>query len=281
MDEYRDSDGLIDLDKISGIKEMTGPNIYTFMYNGDKYYFKTSVVGSLYNELVAYEIANILGINSICYDIASYGGYVGVLSKNFVGNNKYIPMSFILKKVYGVYNNEANNLDDIWDALYIYFKDFEIVKNLMDEIVNLFLFDVIIGNSDRHNDNYGILISDNGIHIQAFDNMLMGDENAIYYNEYSMKVSYNLQILENDIPDNSIKDFLSISDSLYTDRFINMLTVLDDDVLNYVISNVERRTKSRINDNIKKSILSKLKSNKMLLKSLIKEVYSHSLEKIN
>ena len=54
----------------------------------------------------------------------------------------------------GEFIDKKNNLYDIWYALDIYYKDSEITKQLMEEIINIFIFYILIGNIDRHLLNY-------------------------------------------------------------------------------------------------------------------------------
>ena len=55
------------------------------------------------------------------------------------------------------------NLEDTWFALEDRYEDEDIVKSLMDGITNIFMFDLLIGESDRTLRNIEIIESDNNV----------------------------------------------------------------------------------------------------------------------
>lgn len=55
----------------------------------------------------------------------------------------------------------SNNLYDIWSAVEIYSKisDYKVESsNFMKDLTNLFIFDIITNQSDRHADNWSVII---------------------------------------------------------------------------------------------------------------------------
>ena len=118
------------------------------------YYFKyVSNISNIYNELIAEEIAKEFGVKNAVTDIGTIDNNIVILSKDFVKNKKFIKMEDILKEVYQVSDTDLyNNIEDVSYALKKkYGKDFK------DDITKMFLFDVLIGNGDRHSQNYGVL----------------------------------------------------------------------------------------------------------------------------
>ena len=183
----RDSLGFLNLEGIKDILYTRKYSNYSFIHNGTKYFFKrTHSIDTIYNELIAEEIAKEFGIPCIHYDLASYNGSIGVICEDFIKDGKYYVLSDLL------YSDSYNNLEQIGHMLKErYYSDF-IVNELMQEIINIYMFDVVIGNSDRHTDNLGILENEQGIHFgPVFDNDLMLFDNAVYGDYFSIGIKHN------------------------------------------------------------------------------------------
>ena len=148
-------------------RRMNSQFVLSFVYNGETYYFKFDSLVSPYNELMFYNLALDMGIDSVSYDIAKLGVYEGVISKDFKEKgSKYISGRKILNISHGKDFNKYNTLYDIWADLEDYFKDRsdrqDIVAKLMDKLIRIFIFDLLIGQEDRHPDNWGIVKYPNG-----------------------------------------------------------------------------------------------------------------------
>ncbi len=142
--------------------------IFSFEYQNETYYYKFDAYVPPYNELLFYFIANDLGIESLKYDLALLGNFKGTISKNFkITHAKYIAGSKILKKFHSQTDYFTyNTLEDIWIELELYYKEREdmqeIIQKIMSKLVKIFIFDIIIGQEDRHCNNWGIIEYDNG-----------------------------------------------------------------------------------------------------------------------
>lgn len=148
-----------------------------------------------YGEILAKEIAVILGIPCADYMLAKFDYQNsnlndfkcshGVITPSFLKENeRLVPIGEIissvynqiiknnnaLKELYGATNvddsvaiNRFNNLEDIWPILDCYFKDYpnkqEIVKQVMEYFVKVYLFDIITLQGDRHIWNIGVIIN--------------------------------------------------------------------------------------------------------------------------
>lgn len=148
-----------------------------------------------YGEILAKEIAVLLNMPCADYMLAKFNyehdnlhdfkNSYGVITPSFLKENeRLVPMGEIISSVYnqsiesnnymqelfdtqgiekGIAINRLNNLEDIWSILDIYFKDYpnkqEIVQNIVEHFVKLYLFDVITLQGDRHIWNFGIIIN--------------------------------------------------------------------------------------------------------------------------
>lgn len=122
----------------------------SFKYNEIEYFYKYDYPRepfrvSPYNELVACEIADDLFIPHVNYNLASICGFKGLISKC----NIYL-----------------NNLEDIWITLEEYYDrnlDYQnVVSKVMQKIVNMFIFDILIGQVDRDATNWWFIEYPNG-----------------------------------------------------------------------------------------------------------------------
>ena len=228
--------------EITNIKEHR-LSALSFTYQGNNYYYKADKgFEYAYNELIAQKIAERLGVSCCKYYPANYKNTNGVVTKIF-DTKHYIPMIDILEKYYSDssknYDNE-NNLEDIWYAFDMMF-DEDTTAKLMDELVNIFLFDILIGNIDRHNENIGIIVDDKGVRFAPlFDNESMLDYEAITDGEYCLGIEkgdsfgYNL-----DPQENLVYKFLKLSDTIYTERLIGMLPVISEKSLKQIFAELK------------------------------------------
>ncbi len=135
--------------------------------DGHNFYFKTSLSKpnkdykfEFWSEIIASEIGNYLGLDVLKYDIGIKGNSIGCISQSMINsekerlvegvnylvgyNNMYDPKS---KKHQPLYSYQY-----IKDALF-YFKLDAFIPNI-DEII---VFDALIGNGDRHQENWGVI----------------------------------------------------------------------------------------------------------------------------
>ena len=157
------------------------------MVEQELYYYKyVNSISNTYNELIAAEIAKEFGIKCADTDIGTIDSNIVILSKDFIKDNRFIKMEDILKEVYKVEDTDLyNNIEDVVYALNKkYGKDFK------DEITKMFLFDMLIGNGDRHSQNYGVLEKDNRVSLAPiFDNEEMLGSDFLFENIYSFGVN--------------------------------------------------------------------------------------------
>lgn len=118
-----------------------------------------------WSEVLAYEIGNALGFNVLRYDLAAHNGRVGCISKNMTipGNNETLVEGHsILSHHDSTYDPSDKNAYSrytfgfVRDALISYN-----AETYLADFIHTLVFDAIIGNSDRHQSNWGIVQSIN------------------------------------------------------------------------------------------------------------------------
>jgi hypothetical protein len=136
--------------------------------DGNLYYFKTSLKRAndeykyeFWSEIIASAIGKELEFNTLHYNIAFNKNEIGCLSKSMINANEN-NLSEIINYLQG-YDSNYNPKDKdsyskytfqfIEDALNEYR-----LKDKMSHIITTIIFDSLIGNSDRHQENWGFII---------------------------------------------------------------------------------------------------------------------------
>ena len=135
--------------------------------NKKDYYFKTSLKKEtldykyeFWSEIIASEIGEMLGFNMLRYDIAYNHDEIGCISESMVtaGKNKLTEGMSYLSGYDTTYNPEDKDskrqytFHFIRDAL-----DYFQLGRFIGEIIKVIILDSIIGNGDRHQENWGII----------------------------------------------------------------------------------------------------------------------------
>lgn len=141
--------------------------IYLNPEDGDLYYFKQSFKKGqrdykheFWSEIIASEVGELLGFDILPYHIAIRGNVVGCISKSMINQaseeliegGKYLHAFDNTFKPENIKLRNQYNFDLIVNAL-ISFKKEKHIKELAETIV----FDALIGNSDRHQENWAII----------------------------------------------------------------------------------------------------------------------------
>ena len=225
--------------------------------NNEIYFFKYLTIGNPYGELIAEEVLKDLNLPHAEYDLAIYNGEKGVLTKNFRKKDKeYISGEELLLDYIEVlgYNPEEveleyfNNLQTIWNALEYRYRNSpnkeKIVEKLMNQLVNLFIFDIMIENFDRYCRNYLIEEGKDDINLAPiFDNETIGCD----YNSVSLTVdedSHTSSWIE------ELKKFIYVSDSKSKDIILEKLKVISGENIDNILYRIERKTGYPVPDGI-------------------------------
>lgn len=118
---------------------------------------KNIVTGEYWAEKLASEIAKLLDIKCSDVDIGYYNGRIGSMSYNFIGKDEILSegITFIEKK-YPSYN-EDKLYDENTEKKYTVQMINESISYYFDSILQMIIFDSLIGNSDCHHSNWGII----------------------------------------------------------------------------------------------------------------------------
>ena len=284
-----------DFDNMDINREKGTDDAFEYTYNGKRYLYKKSKSKNYLYELLAEKIANRLDI-PCCHYILTYKDGIADVSSEMFDTTNYISLREVLRDAYGkvtyfglfdekridgLYKSK-NNLEDIWFALEKRYglrkNGQQIVSDLMNQIVKVFLFDALIGNSDRHTENIGFI--DDGVNISLapiFDNDYMLSDCAVYDNDYSIfvdsddyfaKVDFIGSINDDEQP-NTLKKFFDISASEYKDEMNEMLSIISIETLEEIYD--ELNSEGVIIPFDKRRIIS---DNLMLNQRIIKNIIS-------
>jgi hypothetical protein len=148
--------------------------------SGDLYYFKTSLKRAndsyryeFWSEIIAAAIGVELGFNTLHYDIALHRNEVGCLSKSMINADKKVLSELVeyLCSYDNTYDPESK--ESYPQYTFHFIKEALNAHGLGDmirHIIETIIFDSIIGNGDRHQENWGFIVPD----IQA---LVMGEAN--------------------------------------------------------------------------------------------------------
>ncbi len=133
---------------------------------GKFYYFKKSYKTAgrdyffeFWSEIVASGIGNLLGFDMLKYDIAIDGEDMGCLSENMLANGEeLIEGGKYLQAVENDFNPDVRTTRNMYSFQLIEaaLKGFKL-DNYLDRIIEIIVFDALIGNSDRHQENWAFV----------------------------------------------------------------------------------------------------------------------------
>ena len=260
-------ENIINLDKYSLVYD-NDDSIYTFMVDNKKYFFKKNGYDNSINELVGEELAKDFGLSYVHYDFVKYNNEYGVISEDFIKNKKYTNFIEILLYEYDekYFEREVFNLYDIWNSLSKKYKDDKLVYKLMNQLTDIFIFDFLIGNNDRHDGNIGILEDENGINITpVFDNELLLEE--------SKALDSVLKVDDEYVDDwrMSFTKFITQSSEKYKDKVKDKMWIIDEENIRSVIERVEKRINSKLREDYKKYIILGFENRREELERLLNE----------
>ncbi|MBU8891591.1 MAG: hypothetical protein KOO66_02345 [Bacteroidales bacterium] len=134
---------------------------------GQVYYFKTSIKKDVmdykfefWSEIIASKIGKLLGFDTLNYEIAVRGEKIGCLSKamNLDGESKLIEGISFLTGYDNSYDPEKKDSHSIYSYQFICDSlNFFDQGRFISDIDKIIILDSIIGNGDRHQENWGVI----------------------------------------------------------------------------------------------------------------------------
>lgn len=257
--------------------------VFSFKYNGEIYFYKDKNCSKIspYNELVAEELAKDFGIPCVSYDLAALGkNRVGNISKNYKQDNvNYIEGTELLGLTH-YYDSDLQNdlidrikpfrniLEDIWDGLEIRYHDYpdqrKIIDGLMKKIVDIYLFDILTCQVDRHDKNWQIIESSEFIDIAPlFDN-----ERILNATEMFAEVSLGIDSVWENLWE-SIQKFQEVSSEEFTDIIKDKLWIISEENLYKVFERIEKKTEYPMPEERKQYYLNGYKKHREQLEEIL------------
>ena len=276
---------IINLDKIIN-KDQIRPNfkgshdIYNFKIDNNTYYFKEAPNRELVMELISKSIAFILGIPYLDESIAILNDKYGLLSKSYLkdGDKSYNLQSLMQNYFYENNDEEEllyykklaslNNLEDIWFALENRYEDNDIVKKLIEGITNIFMFDLLLRESDRTLKNIEIIENDTDIKLAP-----LYDTSSIFSDTNTKLGIDEEDYLKNDI--DKLNKFLEYSDNSSKERFYSYLETLDSIGIEKIIEETEKENNLIISNDLKDELIAKFNERISMFKDNGKRVSRH------
>lgn len=131
--------------------------------------------GQHWAEKIAAEVAGLLGIPHAKVELAVFNDKQGSVTESFArGGRELIHGNQILEMAIDDYNpkekfHQSNHtLANIWQVMEHIFVEPEAVKRAKFGIAEYMVLDALIGNTDRHHENWGILRKRTGDHWKGF-----------------------------------------------------------------------------------------------------------------
>ncbi len=121
-----------------------------------------SVTGEYWAECLAYDIANSLRVSCAKVDIGTFNGAIGSMSYMILEKDEVLEegISYIAKE-YPSYNTDrfVDTSSGVWYSLQMILHSLK-DTNLKNDFFMVPIFDGLIGNTDRHHSNWGVVINE-------------------------------------------------------------------------------------------------------------------------
>ncbi|MBE6156854.1 MAG: hypothetical protein E7161_03815 [Firmicutes bacterium] len=276
MKSIRRINGYLDLDNYLSKNQVQESYIdyqYWITIDNEEYYFKLTKYP--YAELLAYELATFLGFNATCYDLAIYEENKGVISKsyrhfgcNYISGNRILrdyirfQKNVQISKEMGLIDNDylaprsLNNLEIIWQAIENRYKDTSLtinMKEIMDNIINQFIFYILAAQNDGMPHNWELEESPTKVSVvPIFDNEMCFRVKGGKYPANRLSTNFNDEGTSNY---EILEEFLKVSSSEFIELFLEKFNLLSIDVFLQLIAKVEDKIGCEMPKDIKESYI--------------------------
>ena len=234
--------------------------VFSFDYHGKTYYYKFTDYKEIspYNELIAEELAHDFGIPCVDYDLAVLGDIrEGNISKDYKRPDaNYLTGQDIL---YSFYSKTMNFGDSFLD------------ENRYNSLENIYLFDVLVCQSDRHSGNWMIEEKENNIDIAPiFDNERLYPDLYCYYPGINVEFCEDDPCkIEDDLLYKSLESFKKVSNENYLNIIRDKLWIIGEENLNKVFERIEKKTEYPMPEEKKKYYLEGYKRHREKLLNIL------------
>ena len=231
--------------------------------NGIKYLFKYGASNNeIWAELLTTELAKQCGFDVAEYELATYKGYVGVVTKDFKRDGELImsgdrfieSIEQILEENNIDHNLKENSVENIMFALATFNLD-ERMGLLFQSILNIWAFDGLVLESDRNSTNWSILKHNSDLRfapIYDCSTMAMLNNDISYYISSARNEGDFLKITDQvqcslKLYNNSNGNFLNDFDILcqkYPDQSRLIINAIQNIDVELAIDNIETKINS-------------------------------------
>lgn len=247
-----------------------------FEIDGEKYLFKSGASNyEIYAELISCELARQFSLETADYQLATYNNEYGVITKNFLKESDYIiSLETIMKTIrdIAIQNNinssstNRNSVESILLALDIYGVGTDIPR-VYDQLCKIWIFDGIVMESDRHENNLSLIRSVDGYRMSPiYDCSTMARMNnnilelvqilsrGTTVSDLTKNIQYSLAYRDMDFGDNNkLQDFLGSFEEYCNDHPESAEAIMENINnmnVNKAIEDVENRiNQGRTDDN--------------------------------
>ncbi len=198
--------------------------------DGTLYYFKTSLKKGdkdykyeFWSEIIASEIGRFLGFNTLVYDIAFNGLELGCISRLMTSNrNETLIEGYRYLTAFNSNYTYENKKEYTFQFICEAFKHHKLGPYIKD-IIDMIVLDSLIGNSDRHQENWGFIqkitiesIRHNKLKLKKEE---VEVEIAVKMNREFSPIYDNGSCLGREIVDDKVEHYLS--DTIMAEAYIN------------------------------------------------------------
>lgn len=168
---------------------------YLLAPDGKFYYFKRSQLRpgkdytfEFWNEIIAYELGSMLGFNMLRYDIAIDGEIMGCICESMIDSEQEELIEGVkYLQAYSPTYDPAKKEHQKWYTFDLIERALQSAKigHFIEDIIKIIIFDSLIGNSDRHQENWAVISRQ-----QLITDIMMGleQDESIDPNNWFMKL---------------------------------------------------------------------------------------------
>ena len=206
------------------------------MINGKSYYVKECDDNFNLKEIIAKRLADILGIKCANYDIIKTDDNIYYVSEdlNILGNARNL----------SIISAANSSLYLIWDALE---KNLSGSQELMQELIQIYFFDLLFLNSDRKLHNIMLVNTISTMHLYMIDNsLLFSQDRAELFSSLARYDDLNClspidwdNDKQKELNGHNLEYFLQTSAKEYIEILKSMIKLVPVEVLKKVIEDIE------------------------------------------